>query len=112
MTDRELGIDLYTLKLLLIVLMTVAVCTCTVLGALGFYRILRYEILKDVSAWQGVILWLSCVYVGLYVGLRAIGRSVWSSFADAADKAVNGEPNLFAELAANDLPDLNKFGRL
>lgn len=112
MMDRELGFDLYTLKLLLMVVLTVAVCSCTVLGSLGFYRILRYELLRDVNSWQGAVLWLSCVYIGLYAGLRAIGRSGWAAFADTAEKAANGEPNIFAELAARDLPDLDNFGRI
>jgi hypothetical protein len=107
MTDRELGFDLYTLKLLLIVMLTVAVCSCTILASLGFYRILRYELLDEVNSLQGAILWLSCVYIGLYVGLRAIGRTGWAAFADAADKAANGERNIFAELAATDLQNVD-----
>lgn len=112
MMDRELGFDLYTLRLLFLVVLTVTVCSCTVLASLGFYKILHYDLLKDVPSWQGSVLWVSCIYIGLYVGIRAIGRAGWTALADSADKAANGEPNIFAELAASDLPNVDNFGQL
>ncbi|TLX15881.1 hypothetical protein [Rhizobium sp. MHM7A] len=112
MMDRELGFDLYTLRLLFLVLLTVTVCSCTVLASLGFYKILHYDLLQGVPSWQGSVLWVSCIYIGFYVGIRAIGRAGWTAFADSADKVANGEPNIFAELAASDLPNVDNFGRL
>jgi hypothetical protein len=111
MMDRELGFDLYTLKLIFLVVMSVVVCSCTVFASLGIYEILLSE-LQEVSAWQDTVLWFSCVYIGLYIGVKLVGRSGWSAIGKTADLAANGEPNIFAELAARDLPIIDDFGKL
>jgi hypothetical protein len=102
MMDRELGFDLYTLRLLFLVVMTVTVCTCTILASLNFYEILRHDILVDIPTWQGALLWVSFLYIGLYVGIRLIGRTGLVAITETVDKAANGEPNAFAELIASD----------
>jgi hypothetical protein len=112
MMDRELGFDLYTLRLLFLVVLTVTVCSCTIFAANGFYKILHYEVLQGIPDWQGFVLWVSCSYIGLYTGIRLVGRTGWTAIAETVDKAANGEPNIFAELGASDLHDFDNFGPL
>jgi hypothetical protein len=73
--DRELGFDIYTLKLFLLVIMTIMVCCCTVSAMLGVYAILKEEILTDIPDWQLGLLWVSLIYIGLFAGVRLVGRS-------------------------------------
>jgi len=109
--DRELGFDMYTIKLLSLVALAVTVCSCTVFASIGFYEILHRELMMHIPAWQSSVLWVSFVYVGLYMGVRLVGRAGWRSLAEPPERAVSGEPNIFAELGASDLPNLDIFGK-
>lgn len=85
--DRELGFDLYTLKLFLLLLMTILICGCTVSATLGIYAILADEFLKEIPEWQSAMLWISFVYIGFYSGIRLVGRSGFSAMKSSAEQS-------------------------